>query len=133
MSPDKNVEYVRQKMLSRSVIGFKKYGVTTQRTDIDLAGWLNHLQQELMDASIYCQAAMSAHSDIATLEQEIKQVRARLARVDGERDELLAAAEAIEINAEECMDFDDCMAILVPIDDYHKLIEAIYTVKGGAA
>ena len=49
-----------------------------------------------------------------------------------QRDELLAAAEAIEINAEECMDFDDCMAILVPIDDYHKLIEAIDTVKGGA-
>ncbi len=44
---------------------------------------------------------------------------------------LLAAAEAIEINAEECMDFDDCMAILVPIDDYHKLIEAIASAKGG--
>lgn len=48
------------------------------------------------------------------------------------RDELLAAAEAIEINAEECMDFDDCTAMLVPIDDYHKLIEAIAGVKGGA-
>lgn len=45
--------------------------------------------------------------------------------------ELLAAAEAIEINAEECMDFDDCTAMLVPIDDYHKLIEAIAGVKGG--
>ena len=49
-----------------------------------------------------------------------------------QRDELLAVAEAIEINAEECMDFDDCTAMLVPIDDYHKLMEAIAGVKGGA-
>ena len=47
-----------------------------------------------------------------------------------QRDELLAAAEAIEVNAEECMDFDDCTAMLVPIDDYHKLMDAIATAKG---
>ena len=46
-----------------------------------------------------------------------------------ERDELLAAAEAIEINAEECLDFDECTAMLVQIDDYHKLMEAIASVK----
>ncbi len=53
-------------------------------------------------------------------------------RLIEERDELLAAAEAIEINAEECMDFDDCTAMLVPIDDYHKLMDAIASAKGGA-
>ena len=47
-----------------------------------------------------------------------------------QRDELLAAAEAIEINGEECLDFDECTAMLVPIDDYHKLVEAIASVKG---
>lgn len=46
-----------------------------------------------------------------------------------QRDELLAAAEAIEINAEECLDFDECTAMLVQIDDYHKLMEAIASVK----
>ena len=91
MSADRNVEAVRQKMLDRSVVGYGKYGTTTERTDIDLAGWLNHLQQELMDAAIYCQAAMSNHSDIATLEQEIKQVRARMARVEIEHSDMLAA------------------------------------------
>lgn len=50
-----------------------------------------------------------------------------------QRDELLAAAEAIEIDAEECLDFDECTAMLVPIDTYHKLMEAIDSVKGGAA
>ena len=49
-----------------------------------------------------------------------------------QRDKLLAAAEVIEINSDEVMDFDDCTAMLVPIDDYHKLIEAIAGVKGGA-
>lgn len=52
---------------------------------------------------------------------------------DKQRDELLAAAEAIEIDAEECLDFDECTAMLVPIDTYHKLMEAIASVKGGAA
>lgn len=46
-----------------------------------------------------------------------------------QRDELLAAAEAIEIDAEECLDFDECTAMLVPLDSYHKLIEAIANVK----
>lgn len=46
-----------------------------------------------------------------------------------ERDELLEAAEVIEINAEECLDFDECTAMLVPIDDYHKLMHAIASVK----
>ena len=51
-------------------------------------------------------------------------------RLIEERGELLAAAEVIEINSDEVMDFDDCTAMLVPIDDYHKLMEAIATVKG---
>lgn len=53
VSPDKNVEAVRQKLLERSEVGFNKYGVTTEREDIDFEGWMNHLQEELLDASIY--------------------------------------------------------------------------------
>jgi hypothetical protein len=53
-SPDTNVEAVRKMLLERSVTGLKKYGVTTSsRTDIDLQGWLLHLQEELLDAAIY--------------------------------------------------------------------------------
>lgn len=50
---DKHVEAVRQKLLDRSQVGIKKYGTTLERQDIDLAGWLSHLQQELMDACVY--------------------------------------------------------------------------------
>ena len=101
MSPDKNVESVRQKLLDRSQVGIAKYNCTTERPDVGLDGWLNHLQQELMDASIYCQSAMENHSDIATLEQEIKQVRARLARVESEHADMLAAL----IECDEAMEY----------------------------
>lgn len=56
VSPDKNVEAVRDKLLLRSQIGLRKYGVTTERKDIDLAGWLKHLQEELLDAAVYVEA-----------------------------------------------------------------------------
>lgn len=50
---DPNVQSVMDSYESRAKEGFKKYGVDTTRTDIDLHGWLTHLQEELMDATIY--------------------------------------------------------------------------------
>ncbi len=50
---DVNVKNVIKSYKERSVKGFDKYGTDTTRTDIDLLGWLNHLQEELMDATIY--------------------------------------------------------------------------------
>lgn len=55
-SPDQNVENVRERLLERSVVGLKKYGVTTERKDLSMLDWLNHLQEELMDAVIYIEA-----------------------------------------------------------------------------
>lgn len=52
---DPNVEIVIQKYRDRAKVGFAKYGVNTERDDIDLMGWLTHLQEELMDATIYIQ------------------------------------------------------------------------------
>jgi hypothetical protein len=52
---DQNVLEVIESFKKRSEVGFKKYGTNTERTDIDLLGWLNHLQEELMDATIYIQ------------------------------------------------------------------------------
>jgi hypothetical protein len=50
---DKNVENVREMLYNRMNAGFKKYGTTTERNDIDLQGWLQHLQEELLDAAVY--------------------------------------------------------------------------------
>jgi len=58
LSPDKNVEAIRSSLLERSRRGFEKYGVTTERTDLELVDWLRHLQEELLDASVYVEAAI---------------------------------------------------------------------------
>ena len=55
MSPDKHVEAVREMLLQRSIVGLKKYGVTTERTDIDLKGWIKHALEEAMDFCVYLQ------------------------------------------------------------------------------
>lgn len=57
-SPDAHVEAIRDRFLERSIMGFKKYGVTTERTDLTEEQWLRHLQEELMDGIIYIEAAL---------------------------------------------------------------------------
>lgn len=46
-------ESVIQQILQRAQVGEKKYGITMERTDLNFLDWLNHLQQELLDATIY--------------------------------------------------------------------------------
>lgn len=50
---DQNVMDVVAKFHERADAGKEKYGTNTMRTDIDLEGWLTHLQEELMDATVY--------------------------------------------------------------------------------
>ena len=58
---DPVVERVVDKFVSRSDVGFEKYGKTlhAERTGghKDLVGYLNDVQEELMDAILYIQAA----------------------------------------------------------------------------
>ena len=50
---DKNVEKVITQLRDREEEGLLKYGVNTERTDLTTLQWLQHLQEELMDASVY--------------------------------------------------------------------------------
>jgi len=50
---DKNVEAVVSQLQEREQRGLSKYGVNTERTDLSILEWLQHLQEELMDASVY--------------------------------------------------------------------------------
>lgn len=52
---DKIVKQVKEKFSERSEIGIAKYGTTLDRGDLSLVNWLNHLQEELMDATLYIQ------------------------------------------------------------------------------
>lgn len=53
MIVDANVEAVRDRLSQRAGAGFIKYGTTTERRDLSLSAWLQHLQDELLDASVY--------------------------------------------------------------------------------
>lgn len=56
---DKYVQQVKDLFEERSQTGIKKYGTTLERDDVDLLGWLTHLQEELMDATLYIQKLKS--------------------------------------------------------------------------
>ena len=62
---DPVVESVRQKLLDRSNVGIKKYNTTLDSNNTD--NYFNHLQQELMDASLYIQKIMQQEKDITEL------------------------------------------------------------------
>ena len=54
---DPVVERVVDKFVGRSDVGFEKYGVTLEDDPSDMLAWLNHLQEEMMDAVLYLQKA----------------------------------------------------------------------------
>lgn len=50
---DPNVVAVCDKYKERAEAGMLKYGTNTTRSDLNREEWLTHLQEELMDATIY--------------------------------------------------------------------------------
>ena len=62
---DKIVEQVREKYHQRSEIGIKKYNTTLEQNNRD--NYLKHLQEELMDATLYLEKMMSLNEDIKSL------------------------------------------------------------------
>ena len=60
---DKNVENVVKQLRDREEEGLLKYGVNTERIDLSTLEWLQHLQEELMDASVYIEKLKSEIKD----------------------------------------------------------------------
>ena len=50
---DSIVETVISSFKKRSNIGIRKYNKTMDRNDLSTLEWLQHLQEELMDATLY--------------------------------------------------------------------------------
>lgn len=50
---DTIVQAIIQKFQQRSDVGQKKYGVTLDRKDLSTYDWIQHTQEELMDAILY--------------------------------------------------------------------------------
>jgi len=64
---------VLAKYYDRSQLGIKKYGRTLDRDDLNITDWLNHFQEELMDATLY----------IEKLKSEVKYQPNAFLKVDG--------------------------------------------------
>jgi hypothetical protein len=64
---DPVVQSVVNKFVDRSDVGFAKYGKTLRDDKSDVFVWLNHLQEELMDATLYLQRLKE---EISTLREE---------------------------------------------------------------
>ena len=65
MRQDKIVENDRQKLWERSQVGIKKYNTTLDENNHD--NYLNHLQQELMDAANYIEKLLVQRTNITDL------------------------------------------------------------------
>lgn len=44
---------VLDKYLDRAIAGKNKYGTDMDRNDLNVVQWLQHLQEEMMDATLY--------------------------------------------------------------------------------
>ena len=57
-------EAIAKRLLERADVGFRKYGVTMERQDLDTMDWLKHLQEELMDAAVYVERLMEEYKTV---------------------------------------------------------------------
>lgn len=62
---DQIVQQVVEKYTERSNTGYNKYGTTLQENNKD--NYLKHLQEELMDATLYIEKLMTQHQEIINL------------------------------------------------------------------
>jgi hypothetical protein len=63
MLKDKYVQSVKEKFEERSQTGIRKYNTTLERDDLSFVDWLNHLQEELMDATLYVERLKASYAE----------------------------------------------------------------------
>lgn len=55
---------VVEQIQNRAATGEKKYGVTMAREDLSFPEWLQHLQEELLDAAVYVEKLKEGYEKI---------------------------------------------------------------------
>ena len=60
---DKYVQSVKEKFEERSQTGIRKYNTTLERNDLNILDWLTHLQEELMDATLYVERLKASYAE----------------------------------------------------------------------
>lgn len=71
---DKMVNRVLEAYKMRSNEGIEKYGTTLERDDLNVLDWLQHLQEELMDATLYIEALKGQKVGIDAQELKIEDI-----------------------------------------------------------
>lgn len=62
-SVDSIVKSVVQKFLDRAALGKKKYGTDLDRTDLSVLEWIQHAQEEHMDAILYLEKLKQVYAN----------------------------------------------------------------------
>jgi len=60
-SCDSIVKSIINKFIDRSKKGKEKYNTDLDRTDLEISDWINHAQEELMDAILYLEKLKKKH------------------------------------------------------------------------
>jgi len=60
---DKYVQSVKKAFEQRSQTGIKKYNTSLEREDLNFLDWLQHLQEELMDATLYIERLKTSYAE----------------------------------------------------------------------
>ena len=61
---DSVVSSIVEKFKQRSEFGLKKYGTNLDRKDLSFLEWVNHAQEELMDAILYLEKMKQEASSV---------------------------------------------------------------------
>ena len=63
-TPDSIVQTIIERFVERAKFGEKKYGQTLDRVDLKDMDYLQHLQEELMDAILYLEKYKTIKEDL---------------------------------------------------------------------
>lgn len=63
---DSVVRAIVEKFLQRSAVGRAKYGTDLDRTDLGIIDWINHAQEEHMDAILYLEKLRRVYQESPT-------------------------------------------------------------------
>lgn len=77
-------EQVIDFLRTRAETGKKKYGVTMEREDLTFLEWIQHLQEELLDAAVY---AEKLKEEIKSYEQKLTRTSKEVAGLQEDKDQ----------------------------------------------
>jgi hypothetical protein len=60
---DPVVQTVIEKFQQRSLLGQQKYGTTLEANSLPFLSWVQHMQEELMDAILYLEKLKKTHEN----------------------------------------------------------------------